>query len=330
MRRAYDVHGMTLEIAGDDDAPIDVLDVYLAPFLTEPRSAPGYTVEIVRGVVAARPEGELIYDGELLPAVAAQVLQAVDGRWYWLPNRLSIWLGGRCRARMTVDPGCDRDVLTYAAIHVLDAAFKMNGQFLIHGAALVMPGDEPRALLLLAPSGRGKTTTALALALSGYALMTDDAIIAGCPQNGEGKTCYAWGLPRALKVHHETARLLPAIAPLLGAVWDQNGEQVLTGDVLARVATVVPARRFTVGAVGVLGPRTADAHLIVPLAKSAALQALAEDNVFHAPSGVPSDQLARFEALSVLVRNMPTFEIRVGPNLSTLAAALSPTLAVGS
>lgn len=326
MRRTYDVHGITLETTSEDDSLLDLLDIYLAPFRTPTHGMPHYTFEIVREKLASPPQGQLVHDGELLPAIPAQVLSAADGRWYWLPTRLSIWLG-RGRARMTVEDDSDRNVPAYAAMHVLDAAFGENHQYMIHGAALVMPGDEQRALLLLAPSGRGKTTTALALALSGYALMTDDAIIMSCSPDGAERPCQAWGLPRALKVHHQTARLLPRVAPLLGADWDENGEQVLTADKLARVAQVVPARRYAVGAVAVLGPRTEDAHLIAPLAKSAALQALAEDNVFHAPGGVPGEQLARFSAISALVRSVPTFEIRVGPDLSTLAAVLTPTLA---
>jgi hypothetical protein len=213
---------------------------------------------------------------------------------------------------------------------VLDAALAEGGQYLIHGAALVMPGKDPRALLLLAPSGRGKTPAALALALSGFALMTDDAIIVSPTSTAdENGPCRAWGLPRSLKVHEVTARLLPRVVPLLGDSWDENGEQVLTTQSLATLTAVVPALSVDVGAVAVIGQRTGQSHQVERLAKPRALQLLAEDNVFRTSVGVPEEQMARFAALTSLVRRTPTYEIRIGNDLATLANAVISGLHAG-
>lgn len=322
MRRAYDAHGVLIEVSSEDRGLADVLEPYLAPFQAELRSTPCYRVEMSRCALPARPEGQIVYDGQLMPGVPAQVIRSATERWHWLPDRAAIRLSPG-QATVLVDADCDLGILSFAIISVLDAALAEGGQYLVHGAALVIPGKHPRALLLLAPSGRGKTTTALALALSGFALMTDDAIIVrpASAADDDGP-CRAWGLPRSLKVHEVTARLLPRVVPLLGDSWDENGEQVLTMQSLASLAAVVPATSVDVGAVAVLGQRTGQSHQVARLPKPFALQLLAEDNVFRTGVGVPEEQMARFAALSSLVRQTPTYEIRIGHDLATLANAV--------
>lgn len=322
MRRTYDVHGIRMEVVSENPRLADVFEPYLAPFEAGPGGTPAYTVEILPDALPVRPEGLIVYDGQILPGVPAQVMRSAHERWYWVPGQVAIRLG-QGEATVMVDDACDLGILSYALIHVLDAAFAENGQYMVHGAALVMPGDVPRALLLLAPSGRGKTTAALALSLSGFALMTDDAIIVSSSSGTENASpCCAWGLPRALKVHQVTAQLLPAVAPLLGNAWDANGEQVLKTETFATLATVVTATRIDVGAIAVLGDRISRLHYVARLAKPRAMQLLAEDNVFRTSVGVPEEQLARFTALSSLVRQVPTYEIRVGHDLSTLGNAV--------
>src|SRR5690606_27351699 len=110
----------------------------------------------------------------------------------------------------------------YAMLHV-------TGQMLVHAAALRLP-DADAALVLFAPSGAGKTTTSLALALQGFGLLTDDATVLS---GGDRSTAACvWGLPRPPKVHRNTAELLPALGKLLGPKWNADGEQALSPEVL--------------------------------------------------------------------------------------------------
>lgn len=323
--RTYDVFGAKFCIRGEDEMLADTFSAYLSPFAAPPTDGATYLVDLIYGRAGAPAEGHQTFDGELLSGVPAQVYQSRDARHYVLPGRLSICIDGG-GARMAVEKGCDRNILAYAAIHIVDSGLAAHGQFIVHGAALRMPGNAGRALLLLAPSGRGKTTTALALALAGYALMTDDAIIVSRGEGGAGEW-FAWGLPRSLKVHRETAAMMPAIGGLLGTAWDESGEQVLTTDRLSKLVAVVPAQRLGVAAVAVLGARTGGPHLVSRLAKTEALRLLAEDNVFQTRDGVPDEQLKRFQILSGLVRTIPTYEIGVGRDLSKLGAELQSALA---
>src|SRR5690606_25086245 len=147
----------------------------------------------------------------------------------------------------------------------------------LHGAALQIP-SRSAAMLIFAPSGRGKTTTSLALARGGFSLMTDDAI-ALAPGKGPGQQTVAWGLPRALKVHRKTVELLPELAPLASGTYDRNGEQAVKTALLAGIAPLAPHTPYPVAAVVVLRERTEGAHILRPLAKTSALTDIAEDNI---------------------------------------------------
>lgn len=333
MRRLYDVHGLGLEVRGGDDRLAAVLDSYLSPFAVSSLDLPDYQLKVSEAPCDAPPaDAEVIHNGEVLPGIPARVMRLNAVRWYWIPGRLLIRIGTGQQleqhgAEIHVAPDCDHNLLVYCAIHVLDASFSEAGQFLLHGAALVLPGTD-QALLLFAPSGYGKTTTALALALAGFALMTDDAIVLRRPKDQDGGNDWsAWGLPRALKVHQRTAKMLAPIEPLLRGSWDEHGEQVLTTETLATAAKVASAQSFPVAAVAILGTRTGAQHAISRLLKPKALQILAEDNISYAPGGVPSDYLVKFDALSALVRTVPTFKIRVGADLSSLANSVLAKIA---
>ncbi|TIT54542.1 MAG: serine kinase, partial [Mesorhizobium sp.] len=88
---------------------------------------------------------------------------------------------------------------------------------MLHTAGLTLPGRDA-VVLIHAPSGTGKTTTSLALATHGFGLCSDDAMILNV-----GATPVAWGLPRHVKIHEKTARMIPQVAPCLGPSWDRNG-----------------------------------------------------------------------------------------------------------
>jgi hypothetical protein len=318
MRSYYDVHDLKLAVDSSDNSLVGILDIYLSPFANDHLNAVDFIVNVERGEVAAPPaDAQIVHDGEILPGVAAKVFILDDRRWYVFPGRFSIQLDKQF-ASLRVHPDCNRELLVYCAIHVLNSAFTQSGQFLVHGAALVAPGTD-QALLIFAPSGRGKTTTALALALSGFALMTDDAIVISQQSDGNSISWTTWGLPRALKVHKLTAQLLPPIAALLKGTWDRHGEEILQSETLASVANVAPAQRFSVGALAILGERTNGSHRISEISKTAAIQHLAMDNIRITPAGLPKDQVAMFNALSSLVRDHPTFEICVGRELDALA-----------
>jgi hypothetical protein len=189
-----------------------------------------------------------------------------------------------------------------------------------------MPGTPSRALLIFAPSGVGKTTTALALALGGFQLITDDAIVLQ-PRGYRGQeSACAWGLPRPLKVHRRTAELLPAIAPLLTGDWDSAGEQPLTMAALGAIAAVAPPKPVPIAAIAVLGERSGAGHHVVSVSKADALLRIAEDNIRNTKHGLPAAQLERFGALSALLASAQALEMCVGASVATLSGHVAGVL----
>ena len=318
-RRYYNANGLRITVESIDKELQQAFTPYLEPFARPAETGVNFTVTMVRGDADGPLVGTCIFDGDIMPGVGARLVSVGSESWLLVPGQLAIRFNGTgTAAEITAHATCSKRMLSYTAIHVIDAALAASGQYLVHGAALALPGGGDGALLLVAPSGSGKTTTALALALNGFALMTDDAIVLQPTGFGGQTSAFAWGLPRALKVHRKTATLLPAIAPLLHDVWDEHDEQVLTGATLSRVARVADAKPAKIAAIAVLGRRTAADHQLLPLSKATALKLLAEDNIRRTPEGLSPTQVARFKALSSLIVATPTYELCVGERLPEL------------
>ena len=230
-------------------------------------------------------------------------------------------------ARISIEPGSENLLGGTVGLVAIEAILTSAGQALVHAAALKLPEDE-RAFILFARSGAGKTTTALALALQGFGLLTDDATVLVQAPYEDRVRHLIWGLPRALKVHKRTGDLLPCLAPILGEFWNAEGEQVVTQETLRSITDVCPPRPYPLAAVIILGARVAGPHIVRKVEKPEILVSLADDNVRRSHHGVLGDQLVRFERMAAAIAATPTFELRVGTGLASLGkdilAALAP------
>ena len=81
---------------------------------------------------------------------------------------------------------------------------------MVHAACLDPPDGNGR-IIIHAPSGTGKTTTAMALSDLGYRLCSDDMTVLA-PRSGN--TVLASGIPRAFKVHQKTVEAIGWLAGL--------------------------------------------------------------------------------------------------------------------
>lgn len=218
-------------------------------------------------------------------------------------------------------PGSHSHFFGSAVMLVADAALMATGQHIVHAACLIEKRSG-RAALVSVPSGGGKTTTSLALAHDGFALMTDDAS-ALVPDAARPRV---WGFPRPLKVHRRTAELLPWLGSLPDR-WDENGEQGVALDSLADRIDVAAGREpVELAAIFLLGPRSRGGHAISPLPKSEMLFAMAHDNVAWRAAGMVPRAIGRFNAFAQTVAQVPTFVISAGTELATLPSLVAAAM----
>jgi hypothetical protein len=320
MKIFCDVNGLRLVVDAEAPELVTAIMIHLTPFVTQAFAEVDYAISFERGQVDQPPSDvEVVHQCEVVPGVSSQLAADGERNWLVVPGSFSVTSDQSKRAtRIRIGDDCDRSLLGLAGICAIEKALSASGQYLFHGAALALPGAPSRALLIFAPSGVGKTTTALALALGGFQLITDDAIVLQ-PSGYSGRgSAHAWGLPRPLKVHRRTSELLPAIAPLLQEnLWDSAGEQPLRTAALDKIAPVAAPIPIPVAAVAVLGEHSDSGHRIAPLSKAHALGLIAQDNTGRTRRGVLSAQAERFAALGTLLAFTPTFELHVGAPLAT-------------
>ena len=176
-------------------------------------------------------------------------------------------------------------------IWLIDHLLAVHDRHLLHGACLIAPAADG-ALALFAPSGTGKTTTALALARAGFALAGDDALVLRNTDQG----ALMWAVPRRLRVHRKTAAMMPWLEPSLGE-WSGD-EQAVSRESLSGVVGVVgPTLSRAVGIV-VLRPPNANGHHIERIGKAEAVSHIVADNVRRAPMGVEPHAQAAFAAIA--------------------------------
>jgi hypothetical protein len=275
---------------------------------TDAPGADAFTIALRYGEPAAVPDGApLLWDGPLPEGPAGTIADDGDGLYLCAPGQSGLVVDREARrAEITAVPEKAAYAGATPVMLAIEAALAATGQTLLHAACLVTRDGEG-AVLLLAPSGTGKTTTALALAAQGWALVTDDTAVVTRDACGLA----AWGLPRPLTVHRNTAALMPWLAPALGR-WNSEDEQpvplsalpppVLTADRRPRPlrATILLARRGT-------GPAR-----LAPLALSDALVRLSTDNVGLSEVGLTAEAKKRFAILGDLVTTAPVFELDAG------------------
>jgi len=323
----YDLNGILLRIDAEDAALEAPLQIYLEELRTAPRDeAPGFTFIVERGAPHIEPaEARLLCEGPLPDGPNCRMSADGHKRWFIVPDRLSLeYSTPGSSARFRVAPGHEPLVGGSAAIHAIYAALFATGQTLVHAAALRLP-QRNAALVLFAPSGAGKTTTSLALALQGFGLLTDDASVL----TGSGASAdqtFVWGLPRPPKVHQRTAEMLPEIGRLTGPKWNADGEQSLRQQALKSVVELIPGQSYPLTALVLLGKRATGAHVFRPMRKADLFVHFAHDNVSRSPLGVLSDDLARYHRFIGLVASTPAYELNVGGDLTTLGATIAAAL----
>jgi len=266
-------------------------------------------------------DATLIHDGPLGAGLSnpGQIFTAPNKEWLVVEGTGSVAVDQLERlASIRITPDANPVAAATVALFAIDAALFATNQQLLHGAGLILP-SQTGAILLFAPSGAGKTTTALALALNGFKILTDDALVLRA--GGEQPT--VWGLPRPMKVHWRTAELLPTLKSVIGSTWNDEGEQVLTRREFSQLGATAPAGiPVPVVAVYLLADRSSGEHRIERASKAEALLAVAADNIGTSQAGVLPRQVQKMEAAAEMLNRVDVARLHVGPDIDTLSPAL--------
>ena len=316
--RAYDLNGVTLAIAAATEQQAAFLDPILAPLRCQVPPAPDWIASISTTEMIEPPSsGARIFEGPLPEGLFSIMVEDGDERILVVPGHFAMRFRRSIRTvEIDVVPGKEAELGGTAAFWMIDDLLPVHGRHLLHGAMLVDPVTE-RSIAVFAPSGTGKTTTALALARAGLGLAGDDALVLDASKGGFG----LWAIPRKIKVHRRTAALLPWLAPILSDRWSQD-EQAFDLQTLSTLIPLASPRQRKVELVIALAPPNDTGHAITAIPKPEALAAVVCDNLRIAPNGVDRDNAAAFAALAGFIAATNVVSLSVGPDPGTLSRAL--------
>ncbi len=320
---ALDLRGGALVL----DDPQGLLGASLSRLLpaAAPDSPAACTLRVCQGDVPAHA-----------PPAAQDILREGTRFHFWRTDGQRHVMVAGC-AQLVAGPGRDC-VLTIArdcpplvrgelAMIALEEALHACGQALVHCAALRPPGAGG-LVLVHAPSGTGKTTTALALAGAGFGLAGDDAAVLG---RGADGALTAWGLPRAVNLHRRTAQMLDWLHPALPSPWPAADEISLPLSDLPAPARAVPQtlpvlalvclQRAEGGAEDGAGEGVPPG--LVPQSPGDALAALIADNIGVTSSGLWPVQMGRLDLLVTLTGQVPCHLLGVAAGPAGLQDAVA-------
>lgn len=294
---------------------LEAVALTLAPLRTRDPLPNGFVCEARIGVPeSVESDARVHFKGTPFHADGPCVLGERRGeRFLILPERLSVVASlARREAQIVVAPGEESCLNGVALMSLIDWVLEADARVLVHGAALAVPKGD-RGVLLVAPSGGGKTTLALAMLKAGFHLFSDDLAVV---EHAKGQ---AWvgGLQRTAKVHRNTKVLMPWLVELLDDQWDACDEQFLSVESAARIGRLADCP-VQLSAIFRIAERSAGLPGLRPVSESEMLMHLSVENVRIGLCGVPDSERRAFRRLGAIVSGPRSYDLVVGVDIASV------------
>lgn len=317
-------HGARLEITAAKVEWISLLKSQFGQFIEEPCKGivPSFYLSLqMAGVgMTCTTTEPLVYSGLLPDGNNARITQGEGVTTLFLDDEIRIVIDyTKHQAAAWLTTHGQHRFFGTALMTVVAAVLSAENQQLVHAASLL--DRTGKAVLFCVRSGGGKTTTSLALARDGFALLTDDASVLKPMAGG----FVVWGLQRPLKVHRHTVEMLPWL-PSLHDEWDINGEKAYSLDSLTGFITIAPPVPAKLGAILLIGERSQTGHTVSRASKADVMIALAHDNVGVSSTGMAPKALASFRTIAQAVQSVPCLVLSAGSDLTSLPLIVEKAL----
>jgi hypothetical protein len=190
---------------------------------------------------------------------------------------------------------------------VLPMLLAERGDFVLHAAAVLNGRGE--AMLLCGPSGRGKSTLAVALCARGIPLLCEDGVAVSL---GEA-TATAWAGTVGVRLAPSDLDVAGEGLPPLRPIDELDGKRLYLLD----ERTQPPLLSAPVGAVVALAPRECGELELSRLASADAVAALLANTTSPGPAGLE----VAFALAARLAAAVPVFRLRVPEDLAAVGEA---------
>ncbi len=272
--------------------------------------------------VPPRPKDQQhFYSGELQGHGIFEFGRASGGWSMWQPNILSATFDeGHEVCEIYVSPNCPDEKIAMAGAFAVDHAVGFGGQCMIHGACLEVPNSTDR-IIVHAKSGTGKTTLALALALSGYKICSDDSAVICKKPNSSASV---WGLPRSPRIDPHTKTVLKGVEPfIVSGTANHRGKYTLSRERMQNRGLTADLRPATVLAVIGLSRDYDELCNWRRLDKYDGLISLVEDNIHFGPKGFFPGHERRLDLYSAMLATAVPFELNIGNDVNEAVEAVN-------
>ncbi len=216
----------------------------------------------------------------------------------------------------------DRAAQQFLLLRLVCDGLTRGGHSFVHAACLAAPRREGwGGVILSAPSNTGKTTTALALAGSGWRLLGDDIAYVRPPHAGS----LVWGFPRACHVRPGSLPLVPWLEQRALEPPGADGAHALPLAALGERAWIA-APWLKPALIVVLTPPNRRATRVEMIDRAEALSLVGGESIDAAPDPTNDEAARNFVTLGRLVCAVPACRVSVGPRPSDVAGKLEQFL----